>query len=59
MRKSLINRLFLKENIYTLQMKEGNTVYESASVSSSVDPDSDTTRLWHMHLGHMSETGMT
>jgi len=28
-------------------------------MSSSDDPDSDTTRLWHMCLGHMSERGMT
>jgi len=28
-------------------------------MSSSDDSDSDTTRLWHMRLGHMSERGMT
>jgi hypothetical protein len=31
----------------------------SAAVSSSNDPDLDTTWLWHMRLGHMSERGMT
>jgi hypothetical protein len=33
-------------------------VLGSESVSSSSDSDSDTTRLWYMRLGHMSEKGM-
>jgi hypothetical protein len=44
------------DGLYFLQ---GSTVTGSAAVSSSDDPDSDTTRLWHMRLGHMSERGMT
>jgi hypothetical protein len=30
-------------------------VTSSATVSSIDDPDLDTTRLWHMWLGHISE----
>jgi transposase InsO family protein len=44
------------DGLYFLQ---GSTMTCSAAVSSSNDPDSDTTRLWHMLLGHMSERGMT
>jgi hypothetical protein len=44
------------DGLYFLQ---GSTVTGLADVSSSDDPDSDTTRLWHMRLGHMSERGMT
>ncbi|KAJ4976637.1 hypothetical protein NE237_001743 [Protea cynaroides] len=43
-------------NLYVLQ---GSTVTGSADVSSSSDSDKDTTHLWHMRLGHMSERGMT
>ena len=42
-----------------LYMLQGSTVIGSVSVSSSSDQDSDTTRLWHMRLGHMSEAGMS
>jgi len=28
------------------------------AVSMSEDPDLDTTHLWHMRLGHMSERGL-
>ena len=44
------------DDLYFLQ---GSTMTSSAAVSSSNDPDSDTTCLWHMQLGHMSERGMT
>ncbi|GAV82842.1 gag_pre-integrs domain-containing protein [Cephalotus follicularis] len=41
------------DGLYELQ---GNTVLGTAAVaSSSGDKDADTTRLWHMRLGHMSE----
>ncbi|GAV83405.1 gag_pre-integrs domain-containing protein [Cephalotus follicularis] len=44
------------DGLYQLQ---GNTVLGTATVaSSSGDKDADTTRLWHMHLGHMSERGL-
>ena len=42
-----------------LYMLQGSTVIGSVSVSSSSDQNSDTTRLWHMRLGHMSEAGMS
>ncbi|KAK3008044.1 hypothetical protein RJ639_014939 [Escallonia herrerae] len=35
----------------------GSTVTKAATTSSSSDIDSNTTKLWHMHLGHMSERG--
>jgi hypothetical protein len=38
---------------------QGSVVTCSVAMSSSNDPDSDTTRLWHMRLGYMSERGMT
>jgi hypothetical protein len=44
------------DGLYFLQ---GNTVTCSTTVSYSDDLDSDTTRLWHMRFGHMSERGMT
>ncbi|KAK2992378.1 hypothetical protein RJ640_018297 [Escallonia rubra] len=36
----------------------GSTVTGVAASTSSFDIDSDTTKLWHMRLGHMSERGM-
>ncbi|KAK2993798.1 hypothetical protein RJ640_027676 [Escallonia rubra] len=36
----------------------GSIVIEEAAAASSYDIDSDTTKLWHMRLGHMSERGM-
>lgn len=42
-------------NLYVFQ---GSTVLGVAAVSSSIDSDSDITRLWHMQLGHMSERGI-
>jgi hypothetical protein len=44
------------DGLYLLQ---GSVIIGSAAVSSSNDSDSDTTRLWHMRLGHVSERGMT
>jgi hypothetical protein len=41
----------------TLYVLEGSTVTGTAAVASSMT-ESDTTRLWHMRLGHMSERGM-
>jgi hypothetical protein len=38
-----------------LYLLQGNTVIGLAVMSSSDDPDLDTTCLWHMQLGHMSE----
>ncbi|KAK2978679.1 hypothetical protein RJ640_012585, partial [Escallonia rubra] len=37
---------------------EGSTVTGAATAASSSEIDSDTTKLWHMRLGHMSERGM-
>ncbi|TXG69893.1 hypothetical protein EZV62_004828 [Acer yangbiense] len=42
--------------LYVLQ---GSTVIGAAFVSSSSDPYLDTTHLWHMRLGYMSEDGIT
>ncbi|KAG8502420.1 hypothetical protein CXB51_000378 [Gossypium anomalum] len=36
----------------------GFTVTGDAAVTSSSLSDNDITKLWHMHLGHMSENGM-
>ncbi|KAK3036404.1 hypothetical protein RJ639_030003 [Escallonia herrerae] len=38
--------------------RAGNTVTGPAVATSSSDIDSDTTKLWHMRLGHISERGM-
>ncbi|XP_020111077.1 uncharacterized protein LOC109726056 [Ananas comosus] len=45
----------LSDMLYVLQ---GSTVTGSAAVTSSSKSDSDSTRLWHMRLGYMSEYGM-
>ncbi|KAK3031411.1 hypothetical protein RJ639_037409 [Escallonia herrerae] len=37
---------------------KGSTVTGAVTNNSSSDIDSDTTKLWHMQLGHMSERGM-
>ena len=44
------------DGLYFLQ---GSMVIGSTVVSSLDDPNLDTTCLWHMQLGHMSERGMT
>ncbi|KAK3016711.1 hypothetical protein RJ639_005649 [Escallonia herrerae] len=41
-----------------IRLHDGSTVTGAAAAASSSDIDSDTTKLWHMHLGHMSERGM-
>jgi len=46
----------LVNGLYLLQ---DSTIVSAAAVSSSLDHKLDTTRLWHMHLGHMSEARMT
>jgi hypothetical protein len=46
-------------NVDGLYFLQGSTVTGSAAVSTSDDPDLNTTHLWHMRLGHMSERGMT
>ena len=45
----------LRGNIYKL---EGSTVLGGAAVATSHEPTTDDTLLWHLRLGHMSETGM-
>ncbi|PPR84446.1 hypothetical protein GOBAR_AA36262 [Gossypium barbadense] len=46
----------LERGLYFL---DGSSVTGVAGVSSSDDLDSDTTKLWHMRLGHMSERGLS
>ncbi|KAK3028356.1 hypothetical protein RJ639_039814 [Escallonia herrerae] len=46
----------LKQN--SLYLLQGSTVTGAAATTSSSDIDSDTTKLWHMRLRHMSERGM-
>jgi hypothetical protein len=43
------------DGLYFLQ---GTMVINSIVVSSSNDPDSNTTRLWHVQLSQMNERGM-
>ncbi|KAK2986265.1 hypothetical protein RJ640_021834 [Escallonia rubra] len=53
MKGALVVMKGLKQNcLYLLQ---GSTVTGVAATTSSSDIDSDTTKLWHMRLGHMSE----
>ncbi|KAK3012456.1 hypothetical protein RJ639_010379 [Escallonia herrerae] len=60
-----------RHRLYTLRMKEGTSISDhhdeydkdstatrAAATAPSSDIDSDTTKLWHTHLGHMSERGM-
>ncbi|KAK3037860.1 hypothetical protein RJ639_031220 [Escallonia herrerae] len=46
---------FKQNSLYLLQ---GSTVTGAAATTLSFDIDSDTTKLWHMRLGHTSERGM-
>ncbi|KAK3043078.1 hypothetical protein RJ639_001193 [Escallonia herrerae] len=39
-------------------LRKGSTITGAAATDSSSDIDSDTTKLWHMCLRHMSERGM-
>ena len=41
--------------MYVLQ---GSIVTGDAAIASSSLSDDDMTKLWHMHLGHMSESGL-
>ena len=50
MKGKLVNGLYLLQD---------STIVGAAAVSSSLDHELDTTCLWHMRLGHMSEAGMT
>ncbi|KAK2997614.1 hypothetical protein RJ639_025033 [Escallonia herrerae] len=48
----------LKQN--SLYLLQGSTITEvAAGATSSFDVDSDTTKLWHMRVGHVSERGYT
>ncbi|KAK3000208.1 hypothetical protein RJ639_022739 [Escallonia herrerae] len=38
--------------------KKGSTITGGATIALSSDIDFETTKLWHMRLGHMSEKGM-
>ncbi|KAK3020186.1 hypothetical protein RJ639_047130 [Escallonia herrerae] len=56
MKSALVVMKGLKQN--SLYLLQGSTVTGAAAIASSFDIDSDTTKLWHMRLGHMSERGM-
>ncbi|KAK2966163.1 hypothetical protein RJ640_026814 [Escallonia rubra] len=56
MKGALVVMKGLKQN--SLYLLQGSTVIGAAASASSSDIDSDTTKLWHIHLGHMSERGM-
>ncbi|KAK3010795.1 hypothetical protein RJ639_011899 [Escallonia herrerae] len=56
MKGALVIMKGLKQN--SLYLLQGSTVTEAAAAASSSDIDSDTTKLWHMRLGHMSERGI-
>ncbi|KAK2973986.1 hypothetical protein RJ640_020432 [Escallonia rubra] len=54
MKDALVVMKGLKQNsLYLLQ----DSIVTGAAAASSSDIDSDTTKLWHMRLGHMSENG--
>ncbi|KAG8486247.1 hypothetical protein CXB51_019546 [Gossypium anomalum] len=48
-----------QRKIVKLYVLQGSTVTGDAVVASSSLSDDDITKLWHMHLGHMSENGTT
>ncbi|KAK2986619.1 hypothetical protein RJ640_004375 [Escallonia rubra] len=56
MKGALVVMKGLKQNSFYLL--QGSTVTGAATTASSSDIDSDTTKLWHMRLEHMSERGM-
>ncbi|KAK2976634.1 hypothetical protein RJ640_024168 [Escallonia rubra] len=56
MKGALVVMKGLKQN--SLYLLQGSTVTGTAAATSSSDIDSDTTKLWHIRLGHMSERGM-
>ncbi|KAG8473064.1 hypothetical protein CXB51_035003 [Gossypium anomalum] len=47
-----------QRKIAKLYVLQGSIVTGDAAVASSFLSDDDITKLWHMHLGHMSENGM-
>ncbi|KAG8503399.1 hypothetical protein CXB51_001318 [Gossypium anomalum] len=50
----------LKRNLISLSTLDSKGYrYTAETVASSSLSDDDITKLWHMHLGHMSENGMT
>ncbi|KAK2970311.1 hypothetical protein RJ640_017042 [Escallonia rubra] len=53
MKGALVVMKGLKQN--SLYLLQGSTVTGAAAAASSSDIDSDTTKLWHMRLGYMSE----
>ncbi|KAK2975768.1 hypothetical protein RJ640_014591 [Escallonia rubra] len=55
MKGALVVMKGLKQN--SLYLLEGSTITGTTTTTSSSDIDSDTTKLWHMRLGHMSERG--
>ncbi|KAL3532842.1 hypothetical protein ACH5RR_006363 [Cinchona calisaya] len=42
-----------------LYILQGSPVKGAAVVSTADQSDTDTTKLWHMRLGHMSEKGLS
>ncbi|KAK3007026.1 hypothetical protein RJ639_016924 [Escallonia herrerae] len=53
MKGALVVMKGLKQN--SLYLLQGSRVTGAAATTSSSDIDSDTTKLWHMRLAHMSE----
>ncbi|KAK3008976.1 hypothetical protein RJ639_015386 [Escallonia herrerae] len=47
------------QDISMISRHKGSTVTGVVGTALSSDVDSDTTKLWHMHVGHMSERGYT
>ncbi|KAK3034871.1 hypothetical protein RJ639_033234 [Escallonia herrerae] len=56
MKGALVVMKGLKQN--SLYLLQGSTVIGAAATTSSSNINSDTTKLSHMRLGHMSERGM-
>ncbi|KAK3014448.1 hypothetical protein RJ639_010006 [Escallonia herrerae] len=56
MKGALVVMKRLKQN--SLYLLQGSTVTGAAATTSFSDIDFDTIKLWHMHLGHMTERGM-
>ncbi|KAK3043400.1 hypothetical protein RJ639_001979 [Escallonia herrerae] len=56
MKGALVVMKGLKQN--SLYLLQGSTVTGAAATTSSSDINYDTTKLWHIRLGHMSERGM-
>ncbi|KAK3028454.1 hypothetical protein RJ639_039046 [Escallonia herrerae] len=58
MKGDLVVMKGLEQN--SLYLLQGSTVTGVAATTAlSFNVDSDTTKLWHMHVGHMSERGYT